>query len=167
MSFVSPVETSWERNNWKQVSMWIPDSSETFAQSSAGCALLYPTGSQGQTAQALGHLRLMAPDRAGFKHSAGGSEGHSSPSNCHSLELFLCAWALNFILRPWCSALSWKGAFQSCPSHLAGSCWGKRALDEVPLERGYPCTQTEQGAPGAGARKPHWVKNYFVFESWI
>lgn len=68
MSLVRPVETSWERSNWKQVS--VPDTSEIFTQISAGCALLYSIGSQGQTAQALGHLWLMAPDRAGFKQVA-------------------------------------------------------------------------------------------------
>lgn len=166
MSLVRPVETSWEMSNWKQVSMWIPDGSEIFTQSSAGCALLYSTGSQGQTAQALGHLWLMAPDQQVSSILQGALRGTAVP-NSHSLERFLCAWALNCILRPWCSALSYKGAFQSCPSHLAGSCWGKRAQDEVPLERGYLYTQTEQGAASAGARKLHWVKNSFVFENWL
>lgn len=134
MSLVRPFETSWELSNWKQGSKWIPDSSEIFTQSSAGCALLYPTGSQGQTAQALGHLWLMAPDRAGFKQMA---LRDTAVPNSHSLELFLCAQALNCILRLWCSSLT-KMHFKAVPDTWQVSRGAKGLWMRFHLRRDIP-----------------------------
>lgn len=60
-------------------------------QSSASFTLLCSTGTEGQTAQILGHLwPAMAPGRAGFKYSTG-CERDSAGPNSHNLKLYLCA----------------------------------------------------------------------------
>lgn len=152
MSLLRPVETSWEMSNWKQVSMWIPDSSEISTQSSAGCVLLYSTGRQGQTAQATSGWWLLTEQVSSILQVR-----DTAVPNSHSLELFLSAQALNCILGPLGAQLSLiKMHFTAVPAGSWGrSGWGSTG-EGISLHTNR-----------AGARRSHWVKNCFVFENWL